>query len=381
MGFPTRLEIEELTGEKHTLTLSGRSMPYQPIAFEGAMRAEFTWYPGNPQATAQVLGPSESPTSINGVWKDRFIKTATDPIPELNIPELPVSNVQGRAEYDGILVRDVSSLVSAMDGFRRRGQMLKMTWDQITRHGLMTKFRHAWLRHEDVEWEVEFTWMSQGEDTVPIAFGQENNIEDLANAIADAVNALIAVVQAVFNLINEIASLINNLVDMIVEAVSAIVDLVQQAIELVMLPFQVAEKIKAAYETIADACTGIIDTIESVPDQVLNAASSLVGGTEPEALQAETYKRDVKVQARNVRVIAKEAQQQVAATAEQQPAINVVQPRQDQDLRSVSTQQYGSPNEWRRLRRYNRLRGSRLSAGSKLLIPRIQVPVQGSRRG
>jgi len=385
MGSPTTLAIAELTGEEHTLELFGRALPYQGLAFEGSMRAEFTWYPGCPQATVQVLGPEEGATSIDGMWKDRFIKNETDPINDpytgVNIPAVPVDNVQGRALYDGNYIRDVSSLVSAMDGFRRRGQLVKVTWDAITRVGLLTKFRHKWIRREDVEWECEFTWMSQGEDPVPITFGQTNSISDLANAIADAVAALVEAVQAVFALVDSVMNMINNAIDMIVEAVASIAALVQQAIGLVMLPFEIANKLVAAYDTVAKACTDIADAVTSLPSQVMNAAVDLAGASEPDALVVEQYKREVKVQAKNTQVEAVMAKHEVLSHTDQQPAVSVVQARQDEDLRTVSTRQFRTQNEWRRLKRYNRLRSSRLTGGRKLLVPAVQVPVQGARRG
>jgi len=69
----TVFSIRELTGDKRTLDLRTRALPYRPLTFTGTMRAEFTAYPGNPVRTAQVLGASEEDTTVKGYWKDRFI--------------------------------------------------------------------------------------------------------------------------------------------------------------------------------------------------------------------------------------------------------------------------------------------------------------------
>jgi hypothetical protein len=35
-------------------------MPYTGVAWEGEQHSKLTWYPGNPVATQQVLGPRET---------------------------------------------------------------------------------------------------------------------------------------------------------------------------------------------------------------------------------------------------------------------------------------------------------------------------------
>jgi hypothetical protein len=60
------------------------------------------------------------------------------------------------------------SIVQEVDGFRLRGQLLEVTWDEITRVGFLIEFNHNWLRREDVEWEMQFQWISRGESEVPL---------------------------------------------------------------------------------------------------------------------------------------------------------------------------------------------------------------------
>src|SRR5262245_24990140 len=74
--------IEELSTEdvrkNRVVRLIGRALPYRPITFSGTMRHDITWYPGNPEATIQVLGAAEDPTTINGRWSDRWLGSEED---------------------------------------------------------------------------------------------------------------------------------------------------------------------------------------------------------------------------------------------------------------------------------------------------------------
>ena len=65
---------EDVLRDLHVLNLTRRALPYRPFTLKGSQRNEITWYPGNPIGSLQVLGPTESDTSVSGVWKDVFIK-------------------------------------------------------------------------------------------------------------------------------------------------------------------------------------------------------------------------------------------------------------------------------------------------------------------
>jgi archaellum component FlaC/uncharacterized membrane protein len=399
MGEPSSLNIQELQGERNNLELVGRALPYRPLTFEGSMRAEFTWYPGNPIATVQMLGPQEGTTSINGMWKDRFIKTTS----HLGIPILGQT---GKAYYNGSIIDNVSDLVKLADGFRRRGQLVEVTWDDIVRQGIISKFKQSWTRPEDVEWEMEFTWMSQGEDELPIVFNVLANIADAINGIVDAVNNL---VEAINELKDEFAAIaswvnaVNNLIDGIVAAASGLVDLAKQAVKLAVAPFAIVGNMVAACQTIGDQCKELVKTFESLPGRIVRAVgvtgeaeSTIVRSREADAiptptrvvalsgvgdpnaesqgevLAAERVIRKAKRAARKLKAAVVQRQQELIAQSQDQtkPLATIIA-RDGMDLRDVSTQYYGTPGEWIRLMLYNGFNTSRLLAGDVVIVPQL----------
>lgn len=69
------LFISEENGLKRAIRLVGRSMPYKgAVLVEDEQRAEITFFPGNPVAYSQVLGPQLTRTTFTGVWRDKYVK-------------------------------------------------------------------------------------------------------------------------------------------------------------------------------------------------------------------------------------------------------------------------------------------------------------------
>lgn len=378
MGTPTPFDIEELTGGKHKLRLVGRALPYRPLTFEGSMRAEFTWYPGNPVATVQMLGSQEGSTSINGMWKDRFLKSMTDPIGP--IPALPVQGRQGSAYYDGNLLIDVYDLVRIVDSFRRRGQLLKVTWDEFVRHGIMTKFRHSWLRREDVEWEMDFQWISQGDPIIPVAFALDLDILGMVNQIAGLVNDLVSVVQAGFALVNSMVNAINTIIDTITQAVASLMDIAKQAVKALLSPLEVARAVKAGFQTLAGQGRELARVVDSLPAKAIQLSHEAGLISQAQAEKASKWVSDVKISARRLVSEVILHKDKIDANQDKQSQPKIVTARENQNLRDLTTRYYGTPHEWKRVRQYNRASGSKLRSGRRVYLPR-RLPSQGRLAG
>ena len=133
-----------------SLTLNDRALPYRPISINGRQRAEFTWYPGSPNATVQMLGPEEGVISLRGFWKDRFLAGTNNAI------------VLGASSPPSLSPTDtVADLVRLVDQMRRRGKLICLSWDTLIRYGHITSFTQTWHNHHDCEWEMEFSVISQ----------------------------------------------------------------------------------------------------------------------------------------------------------------------------------------------------------------------------
>jgi cell division septum initiation protein DivIVA len=356
-----------LTGDKNHLLLYGRALPYRPLPFAGKMRAEFTRYPGNPIATIQMIGPDEGTTTINGMWKDRFIKTTSD-------LGAPVFGQPGIATYNGATVANVFDLVQLVDGFRRRGQLLEVGWDEIVRHGIIRTFTQRWLRREDVEWELEFEWASQGENELPVGFSVTPPIVDIINGIIDSVNELtdaIAIIQAAYSTIASWMNTISNALDAIQEAAGALVDLATQAVNGVLAPLALAKKLTSTVQTIIDKAKEIDDTIASLPARASRYVQDISSLTQAEALESERLNRQARRAARKTRAESARKRQEMQANSQEQRPLAVITAKEGQDLRDISREAYGTPDEWRRLMAYNGFITSKLTAGDQVIVPKL----------
>lgn len=367
MSDPSAFGILELTGDKNHLLLYGRALPYRPLPFAGKMRAEFTRYPGNPIATIQMIGPDEGTTTINGMWKDRFIKTTSD-------LGAPVFGQPGIATYNGTTVANVFDLVQLVDGFRRRGQLLEVGWDEIVRHGIIRTFTQRWLRREDVEWELEFEWASQGENELPVGFSVTPPIVDIINGIIDSVNELtdaIASIQAAYSTIASWMNTISNALDAIQEAAGALVDLATQAVNGVLAPLALAKKLTSTVQTIIDKAKEIDDTIASLPARKTRYVQDISSLTQAEALESERLNRQARRAARKTRAESARKRQEMQANSQEQRPLAVITAKEGQDLRDISREAYGTPDEWRRLMAYNGFITSKLTAGDQVIVPKL----------
>lgn len=367
MSDPSAFGILELTGDKNHLLLYGRALPYRPLPFAGKMRAEFTRYPGNPIATIQMIGPDEGTTTINGMWKDRFIKTTSD-------LGAPVFGQPGIATYNGATVANVFDLVQLVDGFRRRGQLLEVGWDEIVRHGIIRTFTQRWLRREDVEWELEFEWASQGENELPVGFSVTPPIVDIINGIIDSVNELtdaIASIQAAYSTIASWMNTISNALDAIQEAAGALVDLATQAVNGVLAPLALAKKLTSTVQTIIDKAKEIDDTIASLPARASRYVQDISSLTQAEALESERLNRQARRAARKTRAESARKRQEMQANSQEQRPLAVITAKEGQDLRDISREAYGTPDEWRRLMAYNGFITSKLTAGDQVIVPKL----------
>lgn len=142
------VSIAEVTGDTRVIELAGRALPYQRVGWSGTTTHKLTFYPGNPEGTMQVLGPTEEPTTMSGMWKARFLPGQVQAIgfPDL-VPETTTTP---------------EILVAAFESLRRAGQRLEVQWGGIVREGILSRFSATWIRPQDVEWEAEFTWFSYG---------------------------------------------------------------------------------------------------------------------------------------------------------------------------------------------------------------------------
>lgn len=125
------------------ISLGDRSLPYYGFRLGGSQRKKNTWYWGNPKSSLQAMGPQERPTSIHGVWKDRYVG-------------------DGQARALALMFMDL----------RRRGPLVEVSWgagvltvqgvdqvgDPFTMQGIVSDTDFNFEIPGRCEWKVEFEW-------------------------------------------------------------------------------------------------------------------------------------------------------------------------------------------------------------------------------
>lgn len=337
-----QLQIGQPNG---VVSLTGRALPYRPIIFTGKQRVKTTWYAGNPNATQQVMGPTEEPTTINGVWKDRFL-----------------GNGQAR------------ELANLFDNIRRSGAQIEMTWGagvlagdvfghQFMRVGVISMVEFTLDRPQDVAWKVTFDWANRGERVSPpiLSVGVENPREGLNQ------------------IISKLGAMTDTVLNFSSDAYTRVVGVDQEITDAVA---QVGNRIIDVGVAI-DNATAIGSSLTNVPRTIIERGIAV-------SLEAVQVGRNMRQASEDIEALAYAVQDQAeellgfkthqiaiqqSSSEEQETAANVaagltgqlfpeviaeVRPPVGTDLRDLAQTHYGDPDLWYIIAVYNGIIGSRV---------------------
>lgn len=359
--------IKELSGQERTVVLVDRALPYRPFELTTKQRVELTWYPGNPEATATVLGAAEDPTSINGYWKDKYLSQ------EVKTTEAgtagPITNVLTPISVDGERVDTVRDAVTLFDSIVREGQLLEVTWDNQTRNGHLEEFRKRFHNTHDMEWDMHFVWTSRGEPTSPAVVTQEDSVGDTSNTL-DQQNVKLQN-DSVFSFAIsptrqvEVIAALSAINTVVAAAKGADTSLNQQASS----PKDAERRLLAVCNAVKGDAETLIDTLSETPWFALDSTLPIAELTFAERIVADTYVRTLIDDCNAMRRTAVEYQ--AAALAEVSAnLLGIYTAREGDDLRDVSEQFYGTPLEWRSLMLFNNLTTPELTKGALIMVPR-----------
>lgn len=383
------LIIEEQTGRKRRLELFGRALPYRPVGFSGTMRAEVTFYPGNPVATTQIIGPTEKPTTMEGYWKDRFLDVTDS---SGNVVEATgIAKLSGGAGAGNVTT--AKDLVNLIDDIRRSGQLLIVTWDAIAREGFLTDFEQRWHNRHDVEWRAEFTWSSQNDPDPPAVMPQVDTSDfqaeaaslsqDLTSTVAGAQGTL-AIVQGRIAGAKDFMTDLSAKVSAVESAVASVGATATQVVDLVLSPVDAARRVLAIVQYTKATAQDTMDAAQAHAYQSLTAplplnlpgSSSTPVVTPGRACATAKFLRNTRASARSIRSLSAQRGQEIASRIGDAGGIQVVIAKDGQDLRDISIAVYGSPQQWRLLKSYNGLTSSALTKNQHVLIPPQQRSTQ-----
>ncbi len=366
------VEIAQLEGDQPvTVLLRGRAMPYRGVAWEVQMRTKLRWYPGNPVATQQVLGPEEVPTTMTGTWKNRF---------------LPKTIVVNGDETAIVYVKDACKLFADL---ARSGKLVRVQWLGEVRTGLIHRFVSTYDRAQDATWELEFEWQSRDDETAARGgggaldeVGTSNDLLSFLNRAEDiAALAPLAAEIATSN-VAQIITGIQRVRDIALDAVQ----ILRTAETAVNLPATLLGAAKAALSALELEVSELVRRItgprlsavdpytaerlhgDNTAPLFSRQGAGLSSSADTQQLRYEIWRRSVALALQNLQFA---TQQQVGALVRrsQPQTVQTITVREQISLYAVSQQYYGAPDYANFLASVNRLTSVLVPSGTQLRIP------------
>ncbi|CAB4155004.1 LysM domain [uncultured Caudovirales phage] len=362
--------IEQIEGDPRnrvSVLLRGRAMPYQQVAWETEQRIKTTWYPGNPVATQQVLGPTELPTTMQGKWKTRYMTG---------------SILVNGSESE---IKTAEQAVKLFRGLARAGKLVRVQWSGEVRRGLIRRFVPTYDRAHDAAWELELEWQSLNDEEAPRGGGVEEagKSSDLLSFL-DKLENIAALVPLAADILASDVALIVDTINRVRAVVSDCFQLLRAAETLVNLPGTLLGSLKSNVGMLEREVADLVSRVTGPRISGLTGAAAIKGDTSDPAfsrqgfaltsssatqeLQFEIWRRSIASASQNLLFA---AQQQSRATLRraQPPTALVVTVGEGETLYSLSARYYGAPDYANFLASANRLTSVVVPPGVQLRIP------------
>lgn len=353
------------------VALSGRAGPLQAnVSWEVRQRTSLKTPPGNPVGTQQAIGPTWPNLTITGEWNDRFLGDG--------------AAMSLRALFESIVVRGLSVEVSWGHGIGGVGGSPTLTTDPIVRVGMITRFKPSPLRPQDIPWEMEFEWRSNGgQSTNAIsATAQMNPREGFADVLndADEATAMWTAVQNGPNVLKTgLPQSVTDSMGRAFEAIDTASDAIQTAsgliISAVVIPASAALQLTGACKSTMDAVALMISTVLSINLTALEVVDSAL-----DIIRIKDSFFDVLAQCDQASETAYDAGTGISVNV-QPDVMAQVRPPAGTDLRDLAAQYYGTPELWWLIAEANDIDGSAVPAAPTgpsdqpnrpIIIPRPQ---------
>lgn len=373
--------ISEVNGLKRTIILRGRSLPYKGAVLDnGSQRVEITYFPNNPVASSQVLGPTYDRSEITGRWKDKFLADEDNAPIILGFPMLsaagrppPVGanriigfSFLSAGAFTGQQTLQLAKAVQdAVGMLRKSGALLRVEWLSFTRYGHLVKAEFPESDGDEVEYRIEFAWT--GDSAVqPKAVAVDWSSKGLLQKIIDftgQINNLLT--DLLFTAQITLAPFTNQVADLL-DDMNRLAKTLGKFASFQLVPAEVGIGLKASFYRLRDSTISLIRDIDA-RDGRLDGAKRLDNA----AMQLSDLA--VRQLRRLLEVIAEEV-------AEELRRLEAVLSRQTREtyrvtgfktLRDVSLEVYGTKDNWRQIASFNQLSTSIVPPGTELRIPKI----------
>ncbi|MGB1275458.1 MAG: hypothetical protein ACPG77_06880 [Nannocystaceae bacterium] len=377
MSFP--FIIREITGLRRTIVLKARSLPYRPVTWSIEQAMEVTWYPGNPVASVQVLGPRHLPLPITGMWKDNFLLDPESSAELYNFPSLLPAAISGEFSRGGNSFMS-SGTVPSQKAVRARalrdafylicksGSKLQLEWGSLVRYGHLKELTFEIDREEDLLYEMSFAVTGDAPSEPKRSLLpklQASSLLDKLLALLDGIldtllKALFAATAFKRRVIGKITR--------ISSAISGILSALGDLAGFVFAPLEVLGAIRAGLISIKLAGLDLLDTLRIGPSAALEA--SIAGNSFDMATASLT---ESELRSRTVELISEavEAERQLEETAAPNIIGTYVSPGGSTSLRDISTRFFDTPSNWPKIAAFNGLSGSIVPRGTVVQVPRL----------
>lgn len=365
--------IAELAGQRRQVRLVARALPYRPFTLKTAQRVQITWYGGNPIGSSTVTGSKREPTQLNGMWKDKYISTTVEAQTVAGLAAGLQPNVIAPMTLDGEPVQNVVEAVRLFESLCEEGQLLEVVWDEQTRHGHLESFEASWENRHDVQWSMNFLWVSKGEAQVPAVFVAETSVSDSAGVFrAMAGDVSDAAADSPFAEALAFRASLAGALESVEERAGSMLDTAAGLAELALTPAEAVRQAVAISTSLAEDLANLRALMASQVAGAFDAAVPLAEQSYGERIAADVYAREVQSRALAMRAeVLDRRSRQVQAS--ERTIIGTVIASEGEDLRDVSRRFYNTPFEWRRLASFNSLDDTRLSAGQVVLVPQLST--------
>lgn len=349
MAVTPRFEIEEVTGSLRRVSLAGRALPYQAVEWGGELRLKETYYPGNPEASIQLFGPKQKPTSIEGFWKDRFLSTSG----------VQATGFDGLGDPQNIVA---ASLIAAFKSLRDSANRLRVQWGEETRLGYLSEFSATYDRTEDVRWSCTFTWESEPRLT-PSAVSTQPEADDVTEPFLELEDVGAQTPAAV---LPEPAAAARGALARQRVGVGAVFDAIrsfQSSVSSVTESINASRKLSAAANGIRDEANIVGDQLNDKPYNYQTTSDGILT-----VLGVESWRRTYNKKQNDFASSSLRNASSISLNATPTSIATVVLPS-DTTLRSLSLRYYGSSDDWWIIADANNLVESVARAGSVIVIP------------
>ena len=350
-------------------TAKHRNIPLRPWSFEVTQRTVRTDYPGADDPTEQVLGPNFEPFTLQGRWDDRYNPQGSlDPNSADDRGLIESGSVEAiRGRLGGYAVQEQARFEKMV----RRGNQVRITFEEITILGIITRVRFDYRR----SWDIGYEFSVSPHHRAPAGFFSISRSPRTAlnsRQLRAEVEATVAEIVAfhddspIERLTGTIYTDVDELVDELADGIANIeLAITQRQLVSETERDQGLLRLSSLFFSTATTAAAIIEVLRG-----LDSSEALDFEAGISVLEFDVWSRGIMEYARRTVIAAQRASSEILQRA-QPNAMRLYQPQKGESLYSISNRFYQTPHNWRAIARRNNLSSFILTGEELLIIPEV----------